>query len=107
MGFFSRLFGGGGDTTALQEALRDGAIVLDVRSLAEYASGHMPGSHNIAVQELGRRITEVRKWNRPVVLCCRSGARSAQAMTILQAADVACINGGSWQQVQAAGAVQD
>ena len=61
----------------------DGAVLLDVRSPAEFASGHVDGALNIPVQELTNRMGELRgKPN--VVVYCRSGARSASAAAVLQ-----------------------
>jgi phage shock protein E len=63
----------------------DGAVLLDVRSPAEFASGHVDGALNIPVQELTNRMGELRgKPN--VVVYCRSGGRSCAAAEILQKA---------------------
>ena len=104
MGFFRSLFGLGGGATSdtLREALAGGALILDVRTPAEYARGHVAGSRNIAVQQLGSRLAEVKAWRHPVVVCCRSGARSSRAESLLRAAGVEVINGGTWQHVDAA-----
>lgn len=59
-------------------------IVLDVRTPEEYASGHVKGALNIPVQELRARHTELGDKNTPVVIYCRSGARSAAAARLLR-----------------------
>ena len=105
MGFFSSLFGSG-PNPEVQKMLAEGAIVLDVRTPAEYQGGHVAGSKNIPLQELGRRTKEVQAYKKPVVICCRSGARAGQALSILQQAGVNCINGGGWTSVNAAVAAQ-
>jgi phage shock protein E len=61
-------------------------VLVDVRTPEEFASGHIEGAINIPVQELQTRLTEL-PTGEPVVLYCRSGNRSAQAATILGAAD--------------------
>ncbi|MEZ4462406.1 MAG: rhodanese-like domain-containing protein [bacterium] len=61
-----------------------GAILLDVRSRAEFEAGHIKGAINIPVDEVGRRSGEL-KQDAEIVLYCGSGARSAQARSILTA----------------------
>lgn len=60
-------------------------LLLDVRTAEEFASGHIPGAVNISIQELSSRLSEV-PTDLPVVLYCRSGNRSAQALGLLQGA---------------------
>ncbi len=105
MGFFSKIFGGG-PNPEVQKMLAEGAVVLDVRTPGEFSGGHVAGSKNIPLQELGRRVNEVKAFKKPVVICCRSGARAGQALGMLQQAGVECINGGGWTSVNAAQAAQ-
>jgi len=56
--------------------------LIDVRSLEEYQSGHVPGAQLIALNTLMSRVSEIPK-NGDVYLICRSGARSAQAADYL------------------------
>lgn len=63
-----------------------GALLLDVRTREEFAERHLPGAVNIPVQELDKRMAEVGAKDKPVVIYCRSGRRSAQAATMLQKA---------------------
>ena len=72
-----------GEARALVAA---GARLVDVRSPGEFASGHLPGAVNIPVGELASRTGEVGAKDRPVVLYCRSGARSASAAGLLKRA---------------------
>lgn len=60
-------------------------LLLDVRTPEEYATGHIAGSVNISITELQNRLAEVPK-DKPVVVYCRSGNRSNQAMQLLSAA---------------------
>ena len=55
-----------------------GAQVVDVRSLAEFAGGHAAGSVNLPLNELEQRLKELDP-DRPVIVCCASGTRSAMA----------------------------
>ena len=62
-----------------------GAVLLDVRTPQEYREGHIPGSQNVPLQQLDK-VEEVTE-NKDAVLYvyCRSGARSRQAVSLLQA----------------------
>lgn len=66
------------------KAVEAGARIIDVRSPGEFAGGHLPGAVNIPVQELGSRMREAGKKDRPVVVYCRSGARSGMAKQVLE-----------------------
>jgi rhodanese-related sulfurtransferase len=62
-------------------------VVLDVRTPEEYAAGHLPGAVNIPHGELAARIGELAgARDRDIVVYCRSGSRSAQALEVLDKA---------------------
>jgi rhodanese-related sulfurtransferase len=62
-------------------------LVLDVRTPAEYAEGHVPGAINIPHTELAARIAELSgAREKDVVVYCRSGRRADEALTILDKA---------------------
>lgn len=63
-----------------------GAKLLDVRTSGEFGSGHLAGALNIPVDVLAGRLAELGDKDVPVVVYCRSGARSARASQILTAA---------------------
>ena len=67
----------------LPELKSSGATFVDVRSAAEFAGANAPGTINIPLQELGRRLGEIPKSS-PVVLCCASGTRSGMAKLMLR-----------------------
>jgi rhodanese-related sulfurtransferase len=75
-------------------------LLVDVRTPEEFSSGHIKGAVNIPVQELSQRLDEV-AIEKPVVLYCRSGNRSAQAATILDQAGYSGVYDlggiGDWQ----------
>lgn len=58
--------------------------VIDVRGHAEWEAGHLPGVPNIPLGYLGQRLSEVPR-DRPVVVHCQAGSRSAIAASVLQA----------------------
>jgi rhodanese-related sulfurtransferase len=67
----------------LPELKKNGAMLIDVRSAAEFASANAPGTVNIPLPELGSRLAEIPKTS-PVVLCCASGTRSGMAKLLLK-----------------------
>jgi len=76
--------------------LAEGAQIVDVRSSSEFASGHAPGSVNIPLPEIGERASELDR-NRPVIVCCASGTRSAMARLKLRRQGFdRVVNAGSW-----------
>ncbi|WP_447589319.1 FAD-dependent oxidoreductase [Microbacterium lacticum] len=74
------------------------AFILDTRSAAEFATGHLPGAWNIPHTELRARLDDVREAaaGRPVRVMCQSGVRSAIAHRVLTQAgfDSASLSGG-------------
>ena len=99
MGFLDFL-GFGTKTNAVQEYVQKGAIILDVRTPAEFKDGHIKGSKNIALQTLNGQVETIKKWNKPIIACCKSGMRSAQATSILKQNGIDCINGGGWTSLE-------
>lgn len=73
-------------TTHHRQLVEQGALLLDVRTPAEFHEGHVPRATNIPVQDLPHRLAEVGPKTRPIVVYCRSGGRSASAAQILSAA---------------------
>ena len=66
------------------ELVAQGALLLDVRSPGEFASGHIKGAKNIAVQGLSKRLGELDDKSQMIVVYCRSGHRSGSASNILR-----------------------
>jgi len=80
----------------LPALMQEGAQLVDVRSAAEFAGGHVPGSVNIPLDEIGLRAKELdsQKW---VVVFCASGTRSALARHKLKGLGFGkVLNAGSW-----------
>lgn len=94
------MLGFGNKASDVSEFVAKGAIILDVRTAGEFAEGHIEGSKNIALQVLNGKISDIKKWNKPIIACCRSGMRSAQATSILKQNGIECINGGGWTSLQ-------
>lgn len=80
MGFFSQFFGAGAAT-----ALPDNALIIDVRSPAEFASGHIQGAVNIPLDRFAATVlSAVPDKQQPVILCCLSGGRSGSALQMMK-----------------------
>ncbi len=73
--------------------------IVDVRTPAEFMGGHVAGSVNIPLNEIPKRLEEIKELAQPLVLCCASGGRSAQATSYLKGLGITCENGGSWLDV--------
>jgi hydroxyacylglutathione hydrolase len=63
--------------------LAGGVQILDVRGQAEFDTGHVPGALDIAHTRVGLRLGELPK-DRPILVHCNSGARSASAVSLLE-----------------------
>ena len=84
----------------IKEFTNKGAVIFDVRSLGEFQGGHIKGSKNIPLNTIAATISEIKKLEKPVIVCCRSGMRSAQAASILKENGIEVINGGGWQSLE-------
>lgn len=68
---------------AVQLINREKGVVIDVCEPAEFAAGHVGGAKNIPLSELESKLTGVVKnKSLPLILVCRSGARSGRALAI-------------------------
>lgn len=94
------LLGFGDKTSQIQDFVTRGAIILDVRTTGEYASGHIKGSKNIPLDKVPAKVEELKKLNKPIIACCRSGARSGQATSYLKQQGLEVMNGGGWDSLQ-------
>jgi hydroxyacylglutathione hydrolase len=93
------------DHVELDAALRGKEVaVLDVRTVAEWSAGHLPGATNIPLGELQSRVGELPR-DRPLVVHCLSGARAAIAASVLAAHGVTDVRlyGGGYAEWSAAG----
>jgi phage shock protein E len=82
--------------------LRDGAIVIDVRTPAEFSAGHLPNARNIPLQQI-ESGTPLHLMNRNQVLLlhCKSGMRSSKAAKLLSGMGyVNVLNLGSYSRAE-------
>ena len=99
MGLLS-MFGLGDKSESIANFTEKGAVIIDVRTVGEYKEGHIKGSKNIPLDTISSKIEEIKKLNKPVIACCRSGMRSAQATSILKQNGIEVLNGGGWESLQ-------
>jgi len=92
---------GFGPKTDFTSLVKEGAVILDVRTKNEYETGHIKGSINIAVDTLQNNIGKLKVKTKPVITCCASGMRSASAKSILKSNGFTQVyNGGGWSSLQ-------
>ena len=83
------------------ELVQNGAIIVDVRSKAEYSAGHIKDSINIPVDALRNNLYKLKDKNQPIITCCASGMRSASAKSILKSNGYTAVyNGGGWSSLR-------
>ncbi|WP_147554236.1 rhodanese-like domain-containing protein, partial [Bacillus testis] len=76
----------------MEKKVADGEVhVLDVRTEAEWKEGHIKGAQHIMLGDLPQHIDEVEQ-DKPIMVQCGSGVRSAIAASILQANGITDIN---------------
>ena len=91
----------GFSTTDYAELVKNGALIVDVRSKSEFKNGHIKNALNIPVNELSGNLSKLKDKNKAIITCCASGMRSATAKNILQNAGYKEVyNGGSWASLQ-------
>lgn len=87
--------------TDYSQLIKQGAIILDVRSQGEFAGGHIKNSINIPVDQLSNQLGKLKDKNKCIVCCCASGMRSGTAKRILESKGYKAVyNGGSWRGLQ-------
>lgn len=84
----------------IKEALKNGAVIIDVRTPHEFDNGKVPGSVNIPVDRIQANIARIKGFGKPIVVCCESGMRSKNAKQMLKTNGIQDVyNGGSWESV--------
>lgn len=90
----------GNSKTDLKSLARQGALIVDVRSPEEFASGHIDDSINIPLDKINAKAAFLKKCGKPVITCCRSGTRSGLAEGLLKTAGIQVYNGGAWDKLR-------
>lgn len=99
MGIFDAIFGAKVNPQ-VESFLSEGAKIIDVRTGTEFDGGHSESAVNIPLDLVRQNVDKIKKMNAKIVLVCRSGGRAGQALAILNASGIECVNAGAWQNVK-------
>lgn len=84
----------------LEEKIANGAIILDVRTAKEYATGHIDGSINISLGTIREKYTEL-DTGKTYITCCSHGLRSVKVVSLLKERGFKNVfNGGAWTDLE-------
>ena len=84
----------------LKEALRQGAIVIDIRTAAEFDRGKVRDSINIPVDRININLKRIVQMKRPIIICSSSDSENERVIDVLKANCVKEIyNGGNWTKL--------
>ena len=92
------------NAAAMQLINHKNALILDVRDEKEFKAGHIRGAKLIPLSNLNDRIGEIERYReKPILVVCRSGNRSATASALLTKSEfsqVYSLSGGilAWQK---------
>lgn len=84
---------------ALGEYMSQNAVIIDVRTPAEFEMGSAEGSLNIPLSSLEGQLDSLKSLGRPLILVCKSGVRAQAALELATNQGVDAINAGSWQSI--------
>jgi len=94
MGLIEFIFGA--KKRQIERYLDKGALILDVRTQREWDNGHIENAKHIPLVDLHNHVSELKKLNKPLIVCCQSGVRSAKASKFLNLNNMDATNGGGW-----------
>jgi len=81
----------------IKEALRRGAIVIDIRTANEFDQGKVKDSINIPVDRIPINLERIRQMRKPVIICSDSDSENEKIKSFLKANGVKDVyNGGHW-----------
>jgi phage shock protein E len=97
MSLFSILGIGNG---RIKEALRRGAVVIDIRMASEFDRGKVPDSINIPIDRIHINLKRIIQMKAPIIICSNSDSENERVIDVLKASGVKEIyNGGSWTKL--------
>jgi rhodanese-related sulfurtransferase len=92
VGFFARFALPSVKPEEAMDMLRSGATLLDVRENAEWNAGHVPGAVHLPAKNVAAQALKRLPKGRPVVVTCRTGARSRGVTRILREKGIDAVN---------------
>lgn len=99
MSFLKKLFGISSNKADVKTLVNNGAKIIDVRTTSEFSGGHVNGAINIPLDKISANIDKIKNYKKPIVLCCASGMRSAQATNQLKQNGIEAYNAGGWKNL--------
>lgn len=83
----------------LDQLIKNGAVILDVRTEKEFSTGHIPGSRNISLGTIRERYIELDP-DKTYITVCSHGLRSVKAESLLKERGFKNVyNGGAWSDL--------
>jgi rhodanese-related sulfurtransferase len=100
LGAIKKMFGFGKPAVNFSQLLKNGALIIDVRSKGEFSSGAIKGAKNIPLDTLLNSIGKIDK-STTIITCCASGMRSGSAKNLLKSNGFTQVyNGGGWMTLK-------
>ena len=86
-----------GPSVNYAQLVKEGAVIIDVRTKGEFSGGHIKKSLNIPVDSILQQLHLLKDKNQTIITCCASGMRSRMAKGILKSKGYQNVhNGGSY-----------
>ena len=83
----------------IQKFIKDGAIIIDVRTESEFKSGNIENSINVPLKDLIYRINEFSKEKKYITVCT-IGMRAESAKKFFKRKGFQVLNGGRWSSIK-------
>ena len=84
----------------IKQALRKGAVIIDVRPAGAFDQGKIPGSINIPVDRIAINAERIKGMNRPVIFCAAYNIHSSAATRIMKEKGLKEVyDAGNWEKV--------
>ena len=84
----------------VEELIKQGATVIDIRSRERFKLEHAENSMNIPFDDIPNRLETLKAIQGPIVVCCSKGVLSEKVTCYLEISGVEAYNAGSWIVVQ-------
>lgn len=84
----------------IEKAILEGATILDVRTHEECRRAGVPNAINIPLNDIPSNLNKLKKYQEPILVCCESGLRSAQAVQFLKMKGINTLDLGGRMNLQ-------
>jgi len=84
----------------IKEALLRDAVIIDIRTAAEFDRGKVRDSINIPIDRININLKRIVQMKRPIIICSNSDSENDRVIDVLKANGVKEIyNGGDWTKL--------